>query len=109
MHYTTYLSATRPSTGLCDVWNWDGGATAHSLLAYCDQKPLTGGNVGGNFSGVDVDAFTFNLEGYHERFSRLGSWHWRQKGVWTKIRSGEAADCGIGANNEIWCTLLWQP
>ncbi|HEY6796678.1 MAG TPA: hypothetical protein VI248_18545 [Kineosporiaceae bacterium] len=42
------------------------------------------------------------------RFSRVGTWHWRVKGVWTKIRDGEIADCGIGDGNAIWCTVLWQ-
>ena len=66
------------------------------------------GKRGGNGTGVDVDAFTFADVGYHERFSRLGTWHWQRKGVWTKIRDGEIADCRIGARNEIWCTVLWQ-
>lgn len=66
------------------------------------------GTLGGNGTGDDIDAFTFNGEGYHERFSRVGPWNWRKKGVWTKIDSGEIADCGIGDGNEIWCTRLVQ-
>ncbi|MFD9432042.1 hypothetical protein [Streptomyces sp. NPDC060002] len=66
------------------------------------------GTRGGNGTGPDVDAFTFASHGYHERFSQVGTWHWRAKGVWTKIPSGEIADCGIGDNSEVWCTILVQ-
>ena len=69
---------------------------------------LVAGNAGGKGSGTDVDAYTFNYQGYHERHTRLGPWRWRQKGVWTKILTNEFADCSIGANNEIWCTMLVQ-
>lgn len=107
MHYTTNLGNST-ARGKCDVWNWEGGSGSAWRQAKCDQIGLGNGTRGGNGTGVDVDAFTFNGQGYHERFSRVGTWHWRQKGVWTKIRSGEIADCGIGDNNEIWCTVLWQ-
>jgi hypothetical protein len=105
MHVTLNLGS---GNGFCDVWNWDGGPGGSFKHAACDQEAWGNGIKGGNGTGVDVDAFTFNFEGYHERFSRVGTWHWRQKGVWTKIRSGEIADCGIGDGNEIWCTVLWQ-
>lgn len=105
MHITFDLGS---GNGFCDVWNWDGGPGESFKHARCSQEPRGNGTTGGNGTGVDVDAFTFNNEGYHERFSRVGSWHWRQKGVWTKVRSGEIADCGVGAGNEIWCTVLWQ-
>ncbi|MFD4693258.1 hypothetical protein [Streptomyces sp. NPDC058463] len=105
MNYTTNLGA---GSGLCQVWNWDGGTGNNSKLASCDQKSIGNGTVGGNGTGVDVDAFTFNGYGYHERFTRTGTWHWRTAGTWTKVRSGEIADCGIGDSNEIWCTVLWQ-
>lgn len=94
--------------GFCDVWNWDGGPGSNFVHAKCDQQSFGSGTLGGNGTGTDVDAFTFNNSGYHERFSRVGSWHWRVKGVWTKIRDGEIADCGIGDGGEIWCTVLWQ-
>ncbi|MEV7689036.1 hypothetical protein ACFW1F_25925 [Streptomyces bungoensis] len=105
MHITLNLGEGR---GYCDVWNWDGGTGSKFKHAKCDQQAWGNGTKGGNGTHVDVDAFTFNNQGYHERFSRVGTWHWRQKGVWTKIRSGEIADCGIGSGNEIWCTVLWQ-
>ena len=105
MHYTRSLGS---GNGFCDVWNWDGGTGNNFQHVACTQVAMGNGTVGGNRTGVDVDAFTFNAEGYHERFSRIGTWHWRQKGVWTKIRDGEIADCGIGAGNQIWCTVLWQ-
>lgn len=92
----------------CDVWNRHGGDRYRFWQAWCHQLPLNVGVVGGNFTAIDVDAFTFPDHGYHQRFTRFGKWHWRKKGVWTKIRNGENADCGIGAKNEIWCTLLWQ-
>jgi hypothetical protein len=95
-------------TGYCDVWNWQGGPGSSWMHSHCTQKTWGNGQRGGNGTGVDVDAFTFSGEGYHERFSRVGSWHWRVHGVWTKIRSGEIADCGIGAGKQIWCTVLWQ-
>lgn len=95
-------------SGYCDVWNWNGGPGSSWKHAHCTQKSWGSGTRGGNGTGVDVDAFTFNGQGYHERFSRVGSWHWRVHGVWTKIRDGEIADCGIGAGNAIWCTVLWQ-
>jgi hypothetical protein len=109
MHYTTDLATGRPAG--CDVWNADGGTKARHEAMRCTHKPLYGGMAGGNrrYPLTDVDAYTFNYQGYHERWGRLGTWHWRQKGVWTKIRTGEIADCGIGANNEIWCTTLVQP
>jgi hypothetical protein len=106
MHYTTDLSSGQPVG--CDVWNADGGTTPRFEGMRCTHKPLAGGTRGGKGSGTDVDAYTFNYQGYHERYGRLGTWHWRQKGVWTKIRTHEFADCGIGANNEIWCTTLVQ-
>jgi hypothetical protein len=105
MHYTTNLGT---GSGPCDVWNKDGDWVSHFWPAHCDQKALGNGTKGGTFSGDDVDAFTFNSEGYHERFFRMGTWHWRQKGVWTKIQNHEIADCGIGDGNEIWCTVLVQ-
>ncbi|BBC29873.1 hypothetical protein SGFS_011670 [Streptomyces graminofaciens] len=105
MHYTTSLG---DGPHFCDVWNWDGGTGSKFKHAECEQKSFGNGTVGGNGTGKDVDAFTFATHGYHERFSRVGTWHWRQKGVWTKIRSGEIADCGIGDNNEVWCTVLVQ-
>ncbi|WP_067133310.1 hypothetical protein [Microtetraspora malaysiensis] len=105
MHITLNLGA---GSGLCNVWNWDGGTGSNSKQARCDQQAFGNGTKGGNGTGVDVDAFTFNSEGYHERFTRVGTWHWRTKGVWTKIRDGEIADCGIGDSNEIWCTVLVQ-
>ncbi|WP_214410737.1 hypothetical protein [Sphaerisporangium fuscum] len=105
MHITLNLGE---GSGYCDVWNWQGGPGDGFRHAKCDQQAFGNGTKGGNGTGVDVDAFTFNGEGYHERFSRVGSWHWRDRGVWTKIRSGEIADCGIGDKNQIWCTVLWQ-
>ena len=76
--------------------------------APCNQQVWGNGTKGGNGTGVDVDALTFANEGYHERFSRIGTWHWRQRGVWTKARDGEIADCGIGDANQIWCTVIVQ-
>src|ERR1041384_1490364 len=81
-------------SNFCDVWNWNGGPGSSFRHAACSQQAWGNGTRGGNGTGVDVDAFTFNNEGYHERFSRVGSWHWRIKGVWTKVRDGEIADCG---------------
>lgn len=107
MHITRTLDPQpKPGEDACDVWNWDGLWKSSFRHAGCHQEPLTHGTVGGNLRHDDVDAFTFNGEGYHERSSRVGKWTWRKKGVWTKIDSGEIADCGIGANNEIWCTRL---
>jgi hypothetical protein len=111
MHITRTLAPTpEPGGGACDVWNWDGGPGSKFRHAGCSQQAWGNGTLGGNGTGDDIDAFTFNGEGYHERCSRVGSWHWRQKGVWTKVRDGEIADCGIGNGNgnEIWCTVLWQ-
>jgi hypothetical protein len=95
-------------SGFCDVWNKGGGPGSEFWHAHCDQQSWGNGTRGGDGTGVDVDAFTFVGSGYHERFSRVGSWHWRTAGVWTKVRDSEIADCGIGDNNEIWCTVLWQ-
>jgi hypothetical protein len=107
MHYAVNIGYG-PSK--CDVWNWNDGTTPAFKAADCTQTPLYGGTAGGNrrYPLTDVDAYTFNYQGYHERYGRLGTWHWRQKGVWTKFRTTEIADCGIGANNEIWCTTLVQ-
>ncbi|MFE7765209.1 hypothetical protein [Streptomyces sp. NPDC057438] len=105
MHYTMTLDS---GDHFCDVWNWGGGTGSQFKHAHCQQETFGNGTRGGNGTGKDVDAFTFANHGYHERFSRVGTWHWRAKGVWTKIRSGEIADCGIGANNEVWCTVLVQ-
>jgi hypothetical protein len=106
MHYTTDLSNGPP--GGCDVWNGEGGPVPWFKAMKCTHTPLPEGNAGGKGSGTDVDAYTFNYQGYHERHTRLGPWHWRQKGVWTKILTNEFADCGIVANNEIWCTMFVQ-
>ncbi len=92
----------------CQVWNWNGGTDDSSVRGHCTQETIGYGTYGGDFTGVDVDAFTFANEGYHERFGRLGTWHWRTKGVWTKIRDEEIADCGIGDGGQIWCTVLLQ-
>ncbi|MFF7394705.1 hypothetical protein ACFZAE_40620 [Streptomyces scabiei] len=105
MHYTMRLGS---GPHLCDVWNIDGGTTSKWDQTECEHQTFNRGTIGGNGTGRDVDAFTFASHGYHERFSRVGTWHWRKKGVWTKIRSGEIADCGIGDNNEVWCTVLVQ-
>ncbi|WP_406387635.1 hypothetical protein [Streptomyces sp. NBC_00887] len=105
MNYTTNLG---DGNGRCYVWNIDGGTASHPDTLPCDQKSIGNGIVGGNGTGVDVDAFTFNGWGYHERFSRTGTWHWRTAGTWTKLWSGEFADCSIGDYNEIWCTRLMQ-
>jgi hypothetical protein len=94
--------------GWCDVWNWSGDYRDNFQHKPCDQITARNGTLGGNGTGVDVDAFTFANQGYHERFTRLGIWHWRVKGVWTKIQDGEIADCGIGDGNQIWCTVLAQ-
>jgi hypothetical protein len=94
--------------GFCDVWNKSGLPLASWWHAPCDQHSMGNGTRGGNGTGIDVDAFTFNREGYHERFSRVGTWHWRASGVWTKFPDGSFADCGIGDGNEIWCTVLGQ-
>ncbi|MBR8835883.1 MAG: hypothetical protein DSM106950_18150 [Stigonema ocellatum SAG 48.90 = DSM 106950] len=32
----------------------------------------------------------------------------KETGVWTKIRDNEIANCGIGDDDEIWCTVLFQ-
>jgi hypothetical protein len=95
-------------TGYCDVWNWGGGTTYNWNHHVCTQGSLGNGTKGGNGTGVDVDAFSFANQGYHERFTRLGTWHWRVKGVFTKVSDGEIADCGIGDSNAIWCTVLVQ-
>lgn len=109
MSYTTNLDANpNHGSGYCDVWNWNGGTGSAFYHAGCSQQGMYNGTVGGNFSGTDVDAFSFNGEGYHERFTRVGPWHWRARGVWTKIQDPEIADCGIGDGNEIWCTVLVQ-
>lgn len=92
----------------CDVWNWGGGSTYQWKHAACRQITVGNGTFGGNGTGYDVDAFTFPNQGYHERFSRLGTWNWRTKGVWTKVRDGEYADCSLASDNAIWCTVLWQ-
>ncbi|GLZ35094.1 hypothetical protein Lesp02_72810 [Lentzea sp. NBRC 105346] len=105
MYYTTTLGS---GSGFCDVWNRDGGTGSNFWHAPCNQLSMGNGVRGGNGTGYDVDAFTFNNWGYHERFTRVGTWHWRSAGVWTKIRDGEIADCGIGDQNEIWCTVLVQ-
>ena len=106
MSVTTDLGTGR--SGFCDVWNRGGDTTSNFWHAPCDQQTMGNGTRGGFGTGVDVDAFTFANEGYHERFSRIGTWHWRVKGVWTKFNSAEIADCGIGDGNEIWCTVLYQ-
>jgi hypothetical protein len=95
-------------SGFCDVWNSGGGTGESFWHAPCNQQVMGNGTKGGNGTGIDVDALTFANEGYHERFSRIGTWHWRQQGVWTKLRDGEVADCGIGDANQIWCTVLVQ-
>ncbi|TWP46956.1 hypothetical protein FKR81_33405 [Lentzea tibetensis] len=104
-HFTTSLGS---GAHFCDVWNRDGGTGSNFWHAPCVQRTMGNGVVGGNGTGVDVDAFTFANSGYHERFTRVGTWHWRTAGIWTKIRDGEIADCGIGDGNEIWCTVLVQ-
>jgi hypothetical protein len=105
MSYTTNLGS---GSGSCDVWNKNGLPKESWWHASCDQRTMGNGTKGGNGTGTDVDAFTFNGEGYHERFSRVGAWHWRTSGVWTKFPVGSIADCGIGDANQIWCTVLVQ-
>lgn len=100
MHITHSLGC---GAHFCDVWNDSSRAPVR-----CRQQTMGNGTRGGNRTGVDVDAFTFANEGYHSRWGRLGKWSWRKKGVWTKLRDGEIADCGIGARKQIWCTVLVQ-
>jgi hypothetical protein len=108
MSYTPNLGHWK-AIGTCNVWNRSGlPVESWWDRAQCDQKALGKGSAGGNGTWTDVDAFTFNGHGYHERFSRVGKWHWRAKGVWTKIPDGTVADCVIGDNNQVWCTILGQ-
>lgn len=96
---------------LCAVWNNGGGWKPWKPKferVSCTHRTVGNGWWSGNFSGQDIDAFTFASEGYHLRWGRLGRWGWKTKGVWTKIPTGSAADCGIGARKEIWCTVLVQ-
>ncbi|MEU9687859.1 hypothetical protein [Amycolatopsis japonica] len=95
-------------SGHCDVWNYDGGTTNKFKYAKCDQLDLGRGTFGGPRNKppyFDVDAFTYNGQGYHERFGPLGTWHWRTKGVWTKIRDYQFATCNMD-DGQIWCTIL---
>lgn len=120
----TYNLRDRPNRKTphwCDVWNYRGRLPWDRswYRAACFQEPPLGNETyGGNGTNVDVDAFTFANHGYHVRHGRflarlgpglLGIWHWENQGVWTKVRDGEIAECGIGDNNEVWCTVLLQP
>ena len=95
--------------GYCYVWNWHslGEVTNINPVAervICNQNlSISNGKEGGY--GVDVDDFTFTDQGYHERLSEFGTWHYRDAGVWTRIHNGENANCSIGKNNQIWCTI----
>jgi hypothetical protein len=108
MHYTTDLSASWRHHR-CDVWNWDGGNSRNWKHAYCVQNTTGGGGggttVGGPYSGVDVDAFTFVGRGYHVKWGLWGAWSWHVGGEWTKIQTDEMAYCGIGDQNEVWCSI----
>lgn len=92
-------------SGWFAVWNWRDVPLEYPNRVHCDQQPVGNGAWGGYFSDDDIDGFTFNSEGYHERFGHIGTWHWRQKGVWTKVPDAFSADCGIGDSNEVWCTV----
>lgn len=103
MSITTNLGA---GSGYCDVWNWNGGRSPAWKHAHCSQQTMGNGDKGGAFSGVDVDAFTFARQGYYERFAGEGSYHWRIKGVWTKISDIQLAFCNW--NGVIYCTVESQ-
>jgi hypothetical protein len=88
MHVTLNLEAKVP--GRCDVWNIHGGPVVARRLVGCTQEYLAPGHRRGG-SGEDVDGFTFNDRGYW--VIMFGTWTWHQKGVWTKIRTGQQANC----------------
>jgi hypothetical protein len=87
MHVTTTLGE---GPHYCDVWNWDGGSAQVWKHARCTQEYLGAGSHKGG-GNVDVDAFTFNDRDYILDFH--GNKTWKTKGVWTKIRNNEGANC----------------
>ncbi|MFJ1792614.1 hypothetical protein [Kitasatospora griseola] len=94
MHTTVGLGNS-DAPGRCDVWNYGGGTARQWVNAKCDQIALSlGGSRGGPATGDDIDAFTFNGTSYDLRMysenAPLQTWG---KGVWTKIRSDETAQC----------------
>jgi hypothetical protein len=90
----------------CPVWNRHDVPVESVTTFTCKQEPLPAGyRKGGNGTGDDVDAFSFNFEDYWVRFTTVGGWIERKKGIWTKIVDGLAAVCGRGAQGRIECTV----
>ncbi|MEV2255861.1 hypothetical protein AB0I94_35790 [Streptomyces sp. NPDC050147] len=91
MHYTTNLGSKR-GTGTCDVWNKHGNWERAWKNMKCTQVELPApGKRGGDGTGTDVDAFTFNHTGYYLKTS--SSQVYREKGVWTKFTNEKTLRC----------------
>ncbi|MER5501912.1 hypothetical protein ABT096_32565 [Streptomyces sp. NPDC002561] len=96
MKYTTGLGAKGTS---CTVWNWSGGNKVDTKKTSCGSpKSLKNGKTaGGDWSGVDVDAFTFSG-------SYITTWgssaHSVSGGTWTKIESTQTANCTYHSGNK---------
>lgn len=77
---------------MCHIWNKNEGSGRSEVRWSCAQEYLgSGSSRGGNFTGNDVDAFTFNDRPYYLLIE--GEWLLIQQGVWTKINSAQTATC----------------
>jgi hypothetical protein len=91
MYTTVGLNASN-APNLCAVWNKNGGATWDQVTWKCWQRYLgPHSSRGGNFTGVDVDAFTFNDRPYYVVID--GQSLLVQQGLWTKISNTQTATC----------------
>ena len=107
MHTTTDLNTgDQPDSNTqvrCRVWNTSGSWGWDDRLVWCTQSPLGSFSTRGGL-GTDVDAFTYAYRPYYVRFG-LGQWRWRERGVWTKIQSHQAANCVSAFGSAPRCTV----
>ena len=104
--YTTVNLNGSGNSSSCRVWNKDGGSTGNEVTWSCSPKYLApGSSRGGNFSGTDVDAFTFTDRPYYVAYQG-GPTLLVQAGFWTRFHDYETATCEPYVSSAARC-IVW--
>ncbi|MDQ1287247.1 MAG: hypothetical protein QG622_812 [Actinomycetota bacterium] len=103
--YTTVGLNSADATDRCDVWNRSGGSASDPGIWKCWQRYLgPHSSRGGNFTGTDIDAFTFNDRPYYLEID--GKSLLVQQGNWTKISDTQTATCKNYVSSAARC-VVW--